>query len=40
MQREINFLKDELEDKDCLIERLEQENDKFNIEFDVFGFNR
>lgn len=40
MQREINFLKDEIEDKDRLIERLEQENDKFNIEFDVFGFNR
>lgn len=40
MQREINLLKDELEDKDRLIERLEQENDKLNIEFDVSGLNR
>ncbi|XP_061172759.1 centlein-like isoform X1 [Saccostrea echinata] len=40
MQREINLLKDELEDKDRLIERLEQENDKLNIEFDVSGLNK
>lgn len=40
MQREINLLRDELEDKDRLIERLEQENDKLNIEFDVSGLNR
>uniref|UniRef100_K1PFI0 Centlein n=1 Tax=Magallana gigas TaxID=29159 RepID=K1PFI0_MAGGI len=40
MQREINLLKDEIEDKDRLIERLEQENDKLNIEFDVSGLNR
>ena len=40
MQREINLLKDELEDKDRLIERLEQETDKLNIEFDVSGLNK
>ncbi|XP_056021227.1 centlein-like isoform X3 [Ostrea edulis] len=40
MQRELNLLREELEDKDRLIERLEEENEKVNIEFDVSGLNK
>ncbi|KAK3097060.1 hypothetical protein FSP39_005997 [Pinctada imbricata] len=40
MQREINLLRDTLEDKDRYIDKLERERDKLDIEFDVSGLNR
>jgi predicted nucleic acid-binding Zn-ribbon protein len=40
MQRELNVLREELEEKDRLIERLEEENERVNIEFDVSGLNK